>query len=216
MIELTPELLLRAYTIGIFPMAESANSDELFWLDPEIRGILPIDTFYVPRRLRRTVRRSPYRVTIDTAFNQVLVGCALPTPKRPKTWINDPIRDAYRALFDRGYAHSIEVWDDTELVGGLYGVSIGGAFFGESMFQTRTDASKIALIHLVGRLLAAGYKLLDTQFVTEHLSQFGAIEIPRSQYKALLETALSKDTDFYSPTTDDALDAILQSTSQTS
>ncbi len=216
MIELTPELLLRAYTIGIFPMAESAGSEELFWLDPEIRGIMPLDTFYVPRRLRRTVRRTPFRVSVDEAFGQVLMGCARPTPQRPKTWINDAIRDAYRELFDTGHAHSVEVWEDAELVGGLYGVSIGGAFFGESMFQTRTDASKIALIHLVGRLIAAGYKLLDTQFVTEHLSQFGAIEIPRSQYKALLETALSQDTDFQSPTTEEALDAILQSTSHTS
>ncbi|MEM6902472.1 MAG: leucyl/phenylalanyl-tRNA--protein transferase [Pseudomonadota bacterium] len=216
MIELTPEILLRAYTIGIFPMAESAGSDELFWLDPEIRGILPLDTFYVPRRLRRTVRRSSFQVTIDQAFGQVLVGCAKPTPNRPKTWINEAILDAYTALFNRGFAHSVEVWDETRLVGGLYGVSIGGAFFGESMFQTETDASKIALIHLVGRLITAGYKLLDTQFVTEHLSQFGAIEIPRSQYKALLTNALDIDADFYSPSADDALSAILQSTTHTS
>lgn len=216
MIELTPEILLRAYTIGIFPMAESAGSDELFWLDPEIRGILPLDTFYIPRRLRRTVRRSPFKVTIDQAFGEVLIGCAKPTPSRPKTWINEGILDAYTALFNRGFAHSVEVWDGERLVGGLYGVSIGGAFFGESMFQTETDASKIALIHLVGRLVTAGYRLLDTQFVTEHLSQFGAIEIPRSQYKALLASALDIDADFYSPSAEDALGAILQSTTQTS
>lgn len=216
MIELTPELLLRAYTIGIFPMAESANSDELFWLDPEIRGIIPLDTFYVPRRLRRTVRRSCFRVTIDEAFPRVLELCAIPTPKRPKTWINNQIKDAYGALFNRGYAHSVEVWDGGQLVGGLYGVAIGSAYFGESMFQTRTDASKIALIHLVGRLQAAGFRLLDTQFVTEHLSQFGAIEIPRAQYKALLTSALAQDADFYSPTAEEALAAVLQPITQTS
>ncbi|MEO0393211.1 MAG: leucyl/phenylalanyl-tRNA--protein transferase [Pseudomonadota bacterium] len=216
MIELTPELLLRAYTIGIFPMAESAGSDELFWLDPEIRGIIPLDTFYVPRRLRRTVRRSPYRVSVDEAFGQVLHQCAVPTPKRPKTWINDQIRESYQALFDRGYAHSVEVWDGPSLVGGLYGVAIGSAFFGESMFQTRTDASKIALIHLVGRLQAAQYRLLDTQFVTDHLSQFGAIEVPRAQYKALLNNALAQDADFYSPSADEALATVLQPITQTS
>ncbi len=216
MIELTPELLLRAYTIGIFPMAESANSDELFWLDPEIRGIIPLDTFYVPRRLRRTVRRSTFRITIDEAFGLVLDQCAIPTPKRPKTWINDQIKDAYTDLFNRGYAHSVEVWDGAELVGGLYGVAIGSAYFGESMFQTRTDASKIALIHLVGRLQAAGFRVLDTQFVTEHLSQFGAIEIPRAQYKALLASALAQEADFYSPSADEALATVLQPITQTS
>ena len=216
MIELTPELLLRAYTSGIFPMAENANSDELFWLDPEIRGIIPLDTFYVPRRLRRTVRSSPFRISVDEAFAQVLSQCAIPTPKRPKTWINDQIKEAYVDLFNRGYAHSVEVWDGAELVGGLYGVAIGSAYFGESMFQTRTDASKIALIHLVGRLQAAGFRLLDTQFVTEHLSQFGAIEIPREQYKALLTSALAHESDFYSPTPDEALATVLQPITQTS
>jgi len=216
MIELTPELLLRAYTIGIFPMAESASNDELYWLDPEIRGVLPLETFYVPRRLRRTVRSCPYRVSIDENFSAVLSGCAKPTPQRPKTWINPMIRSAYEELFARGFAHSIEVWDGAELVGGLYGVSIGAAFFGESMFQTRTDASKIALVHLVGRLLAADYRLLDTQFVTDHLSQFGAIEIPRERYRTMLAHALAIETDFYLPSEDEALSAVLQSTTQTS
>lgn len=216
MIELTPDLLLRAYTIGIFPMAESAGSDELFWLDPEIRGILPLETFYVPRRLRRTVRSTSLKVTVDRDFATVLEWCAKPTPQRPKTWINETIRAAYTELFRRGHAHSIEVWHGNLLVGGLYGVSIGGAFFGESMFQRETDASKIALVHLVGRLQAAGFKLLDTQFVTEHLSQFGAIEIPRARYQSLLTTALAETCDFYSPSEAESLSTVLQPMTHTS
>jgi len=188
---LTPELLLRAYAAGIFPMAESADDPELYWVDPVQRGILPLDKFHLPRRLARTVRSERFIIECDRDFNAVMRGCAEPTAERPQTWINDEIIAVYSALHADGHAHSVEAYNDGALVGGLYGVSLGGAFFGESMFSRVTDASKVALAHLVARLIRGGYRLLDTQFVTEHLQRFGAIEISRARYRHLLAEALA-------------------------
>lgn len=190
MIRLTPGILLQAYAAGIFPMAEAADDPELFWVDPKRRGILPLDAFHVPRRLRRVLRRGRIAVRCDTAFEAVMRSCAEASETRPTTWINDEIVQLYGALFARGAAHSVECFLDGELVGGLYGVSLGAAFFGESMFSRVTDASKIALVHLVARLRLGGYRLLDTQFVTPHLAQFGCIEISRARYHRLLAEAL--------------------------
>ena len=189
-VRLTPDLLVQAYAIGIFPMAESADDPDIFWVDPEQRGVLPLDSFHVSRKLRRTVRQNVFEVRCDTAFEAVVRSCAQPTELRPKTWINEEIVRLYDALFRRGAAHSVEVWYGGRLVGGLYGVALGGAFFGESMFSRATDASKVALVHLVARLRAGGFVLLDTQFVTEHLEQFGAVEIPRAEYRRRLAAAL--------------------------
>lgn len=196
MVELSPTLLLRAYAAGVFPMAESATSTEIYWFDPKVRGILPLDGFHVPRRLRRTIRQERFAVTIDRAFPEVVAGCAAPADDRQSTWINAEIRDQYGELHRLGFAHSVECWLDGRLVGGAYGVALGGAFFGESMFSRVTDASKVALVHLVARLRRAGFRLLDTQFVTEHLTQFGAREIPRAHYRRLLERALAVTVDF--------------------
>jgi leucyl/phenylalanyl-tRNA---protein transferase len=190
LIPLSPEILLRAYAAGIFPMAESADDPELFWVDPKRRGIIPLDGFHVPRRLRRIVRQNLFAIRCDTAFEAVMRGCAESSDKRPNTWINDEILELYTGLFERGAAHSVECWREGELVGGLYGVSLGGAFFGESMFSRVTDASKVALVHLVARLRHGGYRVLDTQFLTPHLAQFGAIEISRARYHRLLGEAL--------------------------
>jgi leucyl/phenylalanyl-tRNA--protein transferase len=189
-IRLTPDILLEAYAAGIFPMAESADDKELFWVDPNRRGILPLDGFHVPRRLQRVLRQGRFAVRADTAFVAVIRGCAEASETRPSTWINDEIVRLYSALFERGAAHSVECWQGGALVGGLYGVSLGAAFFGESMFSRVTDASKIALVDLVLRLRRGGYRLLDTQFVTPHLAQFGAIEISRARYHRLLAEAL--------------------------
>jgi leucyl/phenylalanyl-tRNA--protein transferase len=190
LIPLSPEILLRAYASGIFPMAETADDPELFWVDPKRRGIIPLDALHVPRRLRRIVRQNVFTIRCDTAFEAVMRGCAESSDKRPNTWINDEILELYTGLFARGAAHSVECWHEGELVGGLYGVSLGAAFFGESMFSRVTDASKVALVHLVARLRYGRYRLLDTQFVTPHLVQFGAIEITRARYHRLLEEAL--------------------------
>lgn len=189
---LTPELLLRAYEIGLFPMAESQESRHLYWLDPDMRGILPLDGFHLPRRLRRTVLSGRFEVTADRDFRGVIAGCAAPQARRQDTWINHEIETLFIRLHQLGYAHSIECWEEGALVGGLYGVSLGAAFFGESMFSFRRDASKVALVHLVVRLRRGGFSLLDTQFVTGHLAQFGAREIPRAEYKALLARALAR------------------------
>ncbi|MET0632136.1 MAG: leucyl/phenylalanyl-tRNA--protein transferase [Xanthobacteraceae bacterium] len=195
-IEITPEVLLKAYACGIFPMAESAEDPALYWIEPEMRGIIPLDRFHVPARLARTVRGSRYTVTVNRDFDAVLDGCAEPRTGRPRTWINARIRLLYRKLYERRHCHSLEVYDGEELVGGLYGVTLGRAFFGESMFHRARDASKIALVHLVARLKAGGFRLLDTQFVTDHLKTFGAIEVPRRQYHKLLEAALAGEADF--------------------
>jgi leucyl/phenylalanyl-tRNA--protein transferase len=194
--ELTPELLLRAYAIGIFPMAEAADDPDLFWVDPERRGILPLEAFHIPKRLRRTVRQARYEIRIDSAFDEVMRGCAEPHPDRPTTWINEKILSLYGELFRLGHAHSVETWEKDVLVGGLYGVSLGATFFGESMFSRAPDASKVALVHLVARLRVGGYKLCDTQFVTRHLAQFGAIEIPRAAYRRRLAAALRGEAHF--------------------
>ena len=186
----TPDLLLQAYRAGVFPMAEQHDSADLFWLDPEQRGILPLDGFHVPRRLLRTVLSDRFSVRIDTDFAATLAGCAAPTATRPETWINEEIATLYAALHEMGHAHSVESWQGSVLVGGLYGIAIGGAFFGESMFSRATDASKTALAHLVARLKLGGFTLLDTQFVNQHLVQFGAIEIPRIEYHNQLAAAL--------------------------
>ncbi len=208
-LDLTPEMLLRAYAIGVFPMAEDRDDPELFWIDPRLRGIIPLDSFYVPRRLRRTIRQGVYEVTFDKAFCDVMEGCAEATNRRPRTWINDKILTLYASLHYMGNAHSVEVWRDGELVGGLYGVAMGGAFFGESMFSRQRDASKVGLVHLVSRLVAAEYSLLDSQFITGHLERFGAIEVPRADYRLLLADALKIGTGFHSNPGSDAIDDIL-------
>ncbi|MDR3423884.1 MAG: leucyl/phenylalanyl-tRNA--protein transferase [Alphaproteobacteria bacterium] len=188
----TPQMLLRAYAAGIFPMAESATSYGLRWFDPPIRALIPLDSqFHVPRRLARTLRQKPYRVSLNRAFQEVMRGCAEPREGRETTWINSEILRLYTILHYRGHAHSIEIWDGEALVGGLYGVSLGSAFFGESMFSRKQDASKIALIHLVGLLRQHGYTLLDTQFLTPHLSRFGTFEVARDAYHLLLKTAIN-------------------------
>ena len=191
MLRLTPEILVRAYAAGVFPMAESADDPELFWVDPRRRGILPLDAFHVARRLRRVVRQRIFEIGCDSAFEDVIRSCAQASEKRPNTWINDEIVRLYAGLFARGAAHSVECWRDGKLVGGLYGVSLGAAFFGESMFSAENDASKIALVHLVARLRLGGFRLLDTQFLTPHLARFGAVEISRRHYRRLLAEALS-------------------------
>ena len=188
--EITPELLLRAYSIGLFPMADSADDPELFWVEPDMRGVIPLDEFHVSRSLAKTIRKNPFDIRLDTAFDAVVVACAEAAPDRPSTWINAKIKSLYGTLHRMGHAHSVEAWEGDQLVGGLYGVSLGAAFFGESMFSRRTDASKVALVHLVARLLADDYRLLDAQFITDHLSTFGAIEIPRAEYHRRLARAL--------------------------
>ena len=200
-IGLTPEVLLKAYACGIFPMAENADDPALYWFEPEKRGIIPLDAFHIPSRLARTVRNTHLTVTCDRDFDAVIEACAAPGPKRARTWINDRIRALYRGLFDIGHCHTVEVYDGAALVGGLYGVSLGRAFFGESMFHVARDASKIALVHLVARMKAGGYLLLDTQFLTDHLKLFGAIELPRARYHRMLTAALQDDagTDAFSP-----------------
>jgi leucyl/phenylalanyl-tRNA--protein transferase len=195
--ELTPDILLRTYAAGIFPMAESAEDPTLFWVDPDRRGVLPLDTFHVSRKLQKTVRSGVFDVRVDTAFNDVIRMCSEAHDERPSTWINGEIIRLYAGLHRMGHAHSVETWRDGQLVGGLYGVALGGAFFGESMFSREPDASKVALCHLVARLRRGGFRLLDTQFVTKHLSQFGVREIPRAEFRRLLAQALDVSAEFY-------------------
>lgn len=194
---LTPELLLRIYAAGIFPMAEDADDPTLYWVEPEARGILPLDGFHVPRSLQRTLRHAPFEVRCDTAFDAVVAACAAPRTDRPTTWINAEIRRLVSELHRMGHAHSVECWRDGRLMGGLYGVALKGAFFGESMFSRERDASKVALCHLVARLRRGGFTLLDTQFVTGHLARFGVVEVPRAEYRVLLEAALGVEAGFY-------------------
>ncbi|MBN9304437.1 MAG: leucyl/phenylalanyl-tRNA--protein transferase [Devosia sp. 67-54] len=195
-VDLTPGLILRAYQAGIFPMAEDASSDDLFWVSPQRRGVIPLEAAHISRSLRKTLKHNPYSVRIDTDFEAVIEGCATAGTDRDSTWINAAIRRLYGELFRRGFVHTVEVWDGADLVGGLYGVSIGAAFFGESMFHRKTDCSKIAMAHLLGRLKAGGYRLLDTQFITDHLRTFGGIEIAREDYELRLADALKHDADW--------------------
>jgi leucyl/phenylalanyl-tRNA---protein transferase len=195
-IEITPEVLLKAYACGIFPMAESADDPALYWIEPDMRGIIPLEGFHLPARLARTVRASPFTVWVDRDFDAVIDGCAETKLDRARTWINGRIHKIYRSLFEHGHCHTVEVYDGATLVGGLYGVSLGRAFFGESMFHRARDASKIALVHLIARLRAGGYRLLDTQYVTDHLKTFGAVEVGKRRYHRLLEDAIIGDADF--------------------
>lgn len=196
MIEITPQVLLKAYACGIFPMAESADDPALYWIEPERRGIIPLDRFHVSDRLARTVRSDCFTVVVDRDFDAVVAGCAQPAPGRTRTWINGRIHNLYRKLYERGDCHTVEVYEGDRLVGGLYGVSLGRAFFGESMFHRARDASKVALVHLVARLKAGHFRLLDTQFVTDHLRMFGATEVSRPAYHKLLDAALVGEGNF--------------------
>ena len=195
-IEITPQVLLKAYACGIFPMAESADDPALYWIEPQQRGLLPLDRLHIPQRLRRTLRQDHFEIRVDSDFQAVIAGCAAAKTGRNTTWINGRIRQLYGELFARGHCHTVESWLDGKLVGGLYGVQLQSAFFGESMFSTARDASKIALLHLVARLIHGDFLLLDTQFVTEHLRQFGAREVERGEFQGLLEVALQRDADF--------------------
>ena len=198
MSRITLDMLLRAYAHGIFPMSESRHDTRISWFDPHKRGVLPLTKFHIPRSLVKSVRSEPYQVRVDTAFKEVVEGCASPRPGRWTTWINDSIIDMFTGLYSIGNAHSVECWNGSKLVGGLYGVSLGAAFFGESMFSAQRDASKIALVYLVARLRHGGFRLLDTQFVTAHLQHFGAHEITRADYLRRLQTAVAMEADFLS------------------
>ncbi len=196
MVEITPQVLLKAYSCGIFPMAEAADDPALYWIEPQQRGVLPLDQIHLSSRMAQTVRNTPMQVRIDTDFAGVIDGCAASRPGRRTTWINNRIRQLYGELFAEGHCHTVEVWQDDKLVGGLYGVALHGAFFGESMFSYVRDASKIALMHLSARLIHGGFSLLDTQFVTEHLRQFGAMEVDRTEFHLRLEVALQREANF--------------------
>ena len=196
--EITADILLRAYSIGLFPMAESATDDSLFWVDPEARGIFPLDGLIISKSLAKTVRSDCFEIRVDSDFDAVIDACAASYKGRDKTWINSRIRRLYRQLFDLGHVHTVESWAGGALVGGLYGVHLGAAFFGESMFHRKTDASKVALVHLVARLAKGGFRLLDTQFVTPHLASLGAVEVPKKAYRRRLADAVSHQADFWS------------------
>lgn len=195
-LEVTPQVLLKAYSCGIFPMADSADDPAIFWVEPKMRGILPLDGLHISRSLAKARRKNPFEIKINTAFETVVDLCAQQTPQRTKTWINDTIRRLYVDLHEMGYCHSVEAWRGEELLGGLYGVSIGGAFFGESMFSRADNASKICLVHLVEHMNARNFALLDTQFTTPHLESMGVIEVPKEEYSVLLETALKLECQF--------------------
>jgi len=214
--EITPELLLQAYRIGVFPMGERRDDPKLYWLDPRLRAILPLDGFHLPRRLTRTVRGERFAVSADTAFADVVRACAEPRPGHPESWINEPIVELYSELHRRGHAHSVECRLDGRLVGGLYGVSIGAAFFGESMFSRERDASKVALVHLVARLIKGGFRLLDCQFMTEHLRSFGAVEIAREAFRDLLAGAINHAATFQRELGGEDPCAIVQDNTRTS
>ena len=216
LLEITPQVLLKAYAVGIFPMAESADDPGLYWIEPEVRGIIPLQAFHISRRLARTVKSAPFEIRVDSDFGAIIDGCAGAGIDRPKTWINARIRRLYWELFEAGHCHTVEAWRDGRLVGGLYGVSLGGAFFGESMFSRERDASKVALVHLVARLKVGGYRLLDTQFTTAHLKRFGAIDVDRRHYQVLLDAAVAARADFYRLPGGATSDVILHSVSQTS
>ena len=207
---ITPQILLKAYAAGIFPMAESAEDNALYWVEPEERGIFPLDGLHISRSLRKRVRQRRFDIRIDTAFNDVIAACAEKAPDRKTTWINQRIKSLYGQLYKMGCCHSVECWRRNELVGGLYGVRIGGAFFGESMFSRETDASKVALVHLVARLRAGGFRLLDAQFTTPHLETLGARTISRADYHALLERAIEDDAEFFKFREDRDPEAVLK------
>ena len=218
--KLTPELMLRAYATGIFPMAESRDDANIFWVDPQVRGVMPLNSFHVPRRLKKTIRGG-FDIRLDTAFADVLRLCGEEGNVRPETWINGTIENAVLGLFEMGFAHSIETWKDGKLVGGLYGIALGGAFFGESMFSRHRDASKVALVHLGGRLRRGGFTLLDVQFLTDHLRQFGAVEVPARTYLKDLNAALKIQGAFLDAAAPDEVSGALeelfrQSSTQTS
>lgn len=213
----TADDLLACYRSGVFPMGEGRDDPRVFLVEPPLRGVIPLDAFHLPRRLARTVRAEPFEVRVDTAFDAMVALCAEAAPDREETWINAPIRALYGELFRRGQAHSVECWRDGALVGGLYGVSVAAAFFGESMVSRATDASKVALAHLVARLRVGGYRLLDAQFQTEHLQRFGAVEVDRTAYRARLRRALSAEgADFYAFPAGAGGASVLQAISQTS
>ncbi len=202
--DITVDILLRAYSIGLFPMADAADDPELFWVEPELRGIIPLNDFHVSKSLAKVIRKKPFDIRFDTDFEGVMAGCAAEADNRPSTWINTTIRRLYTELHEIGHAHSVEAWEGDELVGGLYGVSLGSAFFGESMFSRRTNASKICLVYLVKRLREKGFALLDTQFTTEHLKTFGAIDVPKAEYAKILDAAMrSEHLDFGGDKIDD-------------
>jgi leucyl/phenylalanyl-tRNA--protein transferase len=207
-LEFSVDDLIECYRRGVFPMADARHDRRVFLVDPARRGIIPLDGFHVPRRLARTVRAGRFEIRLDTAFAEVVAACAAPREGRMETWINEPIQAMCDALFERGLAHSVEAWREGRLVGGLYGVAIGAAFFGESMFSTERDASKVALVHLVGRLRAGGFTLLDTQFLTEHLAGFGAEEITRAEYGRRLASAIDAAADFGAPEASKAAHAL--------
>lgn len=210
LLEITPDVLLKAYSCGIFPMAEDADDPQLYWIEPQERGIIPLDAVTVPRRLKRTVKAAPYRVAIDQDFSAVIDRCAASRPGRRSTWINSQIRSLYGALFDSGHCHTVEVRSESgELLGGLYGVALGGAFFGESMFSEARDTSKIALVYLCARLIHGEFRMLDTQFVTDHLRQFGALEVRKQAFHAELDRALAVTGDFNRLPPDTSPDEIL-------
>jgi leucyl/phenylalanyl-tRNA--protein transferase len=212
----TADHLVECYRQGLFPMGEARDDERIYIVEPDMRGIIPLDGFHLSRRLARTIRQGVYDIRVDTAFPEVMRQCARPRPGRQETWINSTIRALYGDLHARGQAHSVEAWWHGQLVGGLYGVSLGGAFFGESMFSVARDASKVALAHLVARLKVGGYRLLDAQFVTDHLTQFGTREIPQDDYLALLDAALAAEADFYRLTTEAGPEPVLQAISQAS
>ena len=210
------ETLIDCYRRGLFPMAETRTDETIYLIDPEQRGIIPLDRFHLSRRLSRTIRSGRFQVRVDGAFPEVIAACASPQPGRPETWINSAIEGMYGELFGRGMVHSVETWLGGRLVGGLYGVSLGGAFFGESMFTRERDASKVALAHLVARLRTGGYRLLDAQFITEHLVQFGAEEIPRAAYHRRLALALATEGDFFRMPAYSTPETVLQAISHAS
>lgn len=216
MADITPQVLLKAYSCGIFPMAESAQDTTLYWVEPERRGIIELDQVHIPRRLARTIRQKDYEIRVDHNFKAVIEACAEPVEGRQSTWINDRIRELYFQLFKMGHCHTIEVWRDEKLIGGLYGVHLGGAFFGESMFSRARDASKIALVYLIARLNHGGFKLLDTQFITDHLKTFGAKEVNQEEFQRLLEAALPVRADFWGLPASAEPSSVLQLVSQTS
>ncbi|MDG2243827.1 MAG: leucyl/phenylalanyl-tRNA--protein transferase [Rhodospirillaceae bacterium] len=218
MTQITPELLLKAYAFGVFPMAKSRDEEEVYWIQPKERGVIPLANFHVPKSLRKILRKEIFEIRVDTAFKDVMLGCAESVPGREDTWINEQIIDLFYSLFDAGLAHSVEAWIDDQLVGGLYGLAMGSVFFGESMFTRRDNASKVTLCHLIAILKKGGYRLLDTQFITDHLTQFGAVELPHKNYMRELGEALSHLGRFGPPLPYSGIERLLfsQSSTQTS